>query len=122
MYIRFETNLIHPDSRKPAGILQAINYLEEECVVEKWQDEVINEVRDVMVELDAPDILNDLDSFRLLSWFKPEAKKFIDACHELMSIFEMHNIVVYVRREKSLESIVYEDDYQVLVLDRAKVN
>lgn len=121
MFVRFETSLLHPDNGKPSGILQAINYLEEECVLETWQHAVIDEVRDALEALDAPDILDDCESFRLISWFKPGAQQFIDACYRLIPIYEQHNQTVHIRRARSLDRIHYEDDYQVLQLDRRKL-
>ena len=117
-FIRFETSLIHEDTKKPCGIFQGLRILENRYFLEDWEVLICDEFRETFEILDAPSKISDYDSKRWISWFYGTSKTLINECYKIFQIYESRGIIITIRKETDLMNIVYRDKYQVFQIDK----
>lgn len=113
--------MIHPDNGKYSGIFQGIRLLREKYELSNWEERIINKLEMKMENIPEPKELDDWNTKRWISWFKNTANEIINSCYDIIPIFEQRGIQVNVRKERKITNVVYEDDYQILQLNRDKI-
>ncbi len=60
-------------------------------------------------------------SRQAVSWFKDTAKEPIQQMRELSVLLESHGLLVRTLRSKNPGKVLYEDEYQVVVIERERL-
>ena len=126
MYIRYVILREHDDTRKEMGVFQAFSVLEDSLVEKglKFQDYELEWVSETSIWFDqnvrtARSISKNYPKARF--WFKASAKECIDRVQMLVLLLEQHGFHTKRIEAESFDYILYEDEYQALVLDKEDV-
>jgi len=53
-----------------------------------------------------------------VSWFKDSAQEYISKMYDIVAMLDEHGIPVRILKTEKLASILYEDDYQVVAVEK----
>ena len=115
MYLRFVIPTVDAESGRRQGFLVAAHELREERNLDSEEHSRLVELCAWFNEhLRVPPVLNDSESRRALSWFKPTAQKPIAIAWNLAHLLQDHGAPVEVLKTKDPGVVVYEDKWQVV--------
>lgn len=119
MYIRFVVGAENEDPRDMHGPFTEAERLREEGLLAPYEEELVIAVFDKFnQELPCPPWLSSDWPYDSISWFKVSAQKFVSEMYNLVAILEERGIQVRVLKSQSLFKVFYEDEFQVVALDK----
>ena len=114
MYIRFVITEVDHDSNRRQGILVAAHALRDRNVLESHEQKALSELCKWFNEhLKVPEVLEDPEHYRAISWFKGDAEKPIGQAWQLVHLLRNQGYLVDVIKTDAPGSILYEDKWQV---------
>lgn len=120
-YIRFQTSLHCPHTKRPLGIFRATGVLEDEGRIEEhFRDTVIETLQWYNENLAVPRITDK--EHRCVFWFRADQQEIIAQLWDLVAILLEHQVEVRRLLTTDPGMIVYRDDYQVAALPSQRIN
>jgi hypothetical protein len=112
MYLRFTTNAIDEDSRKPRGLFTEAHKLLEtgDLTSEEWK--YLRTLLD-WFNGNLPHPPKQFEVSRAIFWFRSEANECIDKIWEMANFLDAHDRRVTVHKCRHLANVSYADKYQV---------
>ncbi|MGH8491883.1 MAG: hypothetical protein ACRERR_02075 [Moraxellaceae bacterium] len=115
MLIRFATLEPDPDSTHSCGVFVAAHTLRDEGDLTRQEHEDLRLMLAWFNEnLHIPEVLQESEHRRAISWFKPAAKEPIGRMWQLKSLLELHGLSIKILATDEPGTLVYEDDWQVI--------
>ena len=120
-YIRFQTSVHCPHTKRPLGVFRATGVLEGEGRIEEHFRDTVNEtLRWYNDKLTVPRI--PYKKRRSVFWFRSDQQEIVDRMWDLVAILVEHQIEVRRIRTTDPGIIVYRDDYQVAAMPSQRIN
>ena len=119
MYIRFVVGAEGEDPRVMHGLFTEVQHLKKEGVLALHEEELAESVFEKFNnELPCPPWSTSNWPSDAISWFKTKDQKFISEMYVLIDLLREHEIQVRVLKSDNLFKIFYEDEFQVIALDK----
>lgn len=119
MYIRFVIGLDNDDPRKMHGPFTEVEKLRKEGALAAYEEEQVTRIFEKFnEELPCPPWSSNNWPVDAISWFKVSSQSFVSQMYVLVYILREHGINVRVIKAKSLFKFFYEDEYQVIAVDK----
>ena len=120
-YIRFQTSVHCPHTKRPLGVFRTTGVLEGEGRIEEhFRDTVSETLRWYNDNLAVPRI--PCEKRRSVFWFRSDQQEIVDRMWDLVAILVEHQIEVRRLRTTDPGMIVYRDDYQVAAIPSQRIN
>lgn len=122
MYIRFVVGGPDEDHRQLTGIVAETRVLRDRNELNLEEEERLQAIYDWLnAELPCPPFLSSGWSRDAVAWFKDSSTEAIQQFWSLAALLEHHGRGVRMLRSRNPGKILYEDDYQVVVLEWKKL-
>ena len=118
MFIRFVVGADDENHRSLTGVITEARLLRDESQLYPYEEEWLEEIYDWFnANLPTPPFSTGKYPRDAVAWFKTESGTFISRMWDLVAILENHEVLVRLLRSPNPGKVVYEDDYQVLVVE-----
>ncbi|QUM84627.1 hypothetical protein [Moritella sp. 28] len=119
MYIRFAVGTESEDPREMHGPFTEVEHLREEGLLAPYEEELVVAIFEKFNhELPCPPWTSRNWPEDAISWFKVTAQIFVSQMYNLITILKEHGIQVRVLKCQRLFKVFYEDEFQVVALDK----
>lgn len=119
MYIRFVVGLENEHHRDLTGIIAEAQFLIERGELEPYEVKILEEIFEWLNEnLPCPRFSSNNWPSDVVSWFKPEAEEPIQKMWEIVALLKEHDVPVRVLKSKMPGRAFYEDNFQIVVLEK----
>ena len=118
MFIRFVVGADDENHRSLNGIISETRHLRDDNRLYPYEEQWLDEIYDWFnTHLPTPPFSSAKYSRDAVAWFKTESESFITRMWDLVAILKNHDVPVRLLRSPNPGKVVYEDDYQVLVVE-----
>lgn len=122
MFIRFVVGCAEEDHRLLNGIVTEARFLRDRNELSPEEEEHLQAIYDWLnAELPCPPFSSSGWSRDAVAWFKDSATDAIHKFRSLAALLEHHGRGVRMLRSRNPGKILYEDDFQVVVLEWKKL-
>ena len=119
MYIRFVVGGYSQHPREMHGPFTEAAHLRDEGALEDYERRQVEEIFAWFnKELPCPPWSSMNWTNDAISWFKDTAQSFVSRMYDIVVILREHGIQTRVLKTESLFKILYEDEYQVIAVDK----
>lgn len=117
-YIRIQVKYCSSVTKKPVGIFSACYRLKKKGVLTAEEEELFEQI-DTWFDkhLLKPPFYDDGNKIGAVTWFKPNARFMIKKLKPLLKLLEKYNIEYEIAYSSNPGKIVYEDEYQIGVIN-----
>ena len=121
MYIRFQGQKQNETSASKLGIFQLAFELRDEGDIPRYVlTELIEHIQWLRANLDSPEILENEEHHRAISWFCPTAHEPISRVRAMAAILNEYGYHIEQVQARDPGIVIYEDEYQVVAKPRRK--
>jgi hypothetical protein len=118
MFVRFVAGVDGEDHRWLTGIITEARLLRDGGKLAPYQELCLQEAYDWLnAHLPCPPFRASGWSPEAVSWFKDTAEAAIDKMWEIVALLQEHGVAVRLLRSKHPGKILYEDAFQIVVLE-----
>ena len=117
-YIRFQGDAISSRTRRPQGLFAVLWFLEQAGRLSAADARTASAIRDWFEEnVPDPPLYEEGNVIRATTWFKAGATEALERARRIQSMLADYGVSVREIRSADLGTVVYEDPYQVAVID-----
>ncbi len=122
MYIRFVVGTDDEDHRWLTGVVTEARFLIERGELQTYEIEWLEETFSWFNEnVSCPPFSTDNRLWEGACWFKPNAKEAIAKVWEIVTLLKEHDVPVRMLRSSMPGRCLYEDEFQIVVVERKKL-
>jgi hypothetical protein len=119
MYIRFVVGGDNQNPRELHGPFTEAEHLHKKGVLYDYEEREVKEIFEWFNnKLPRPPWSSSDWSCDAISWFKDTAQSFVSRMYDIVAILQEHGIQVRVIKTDTLFKVLYEDEYQVIAVDK----
>ncbi|CAM3814626.1 hypothetical protein VIAQ111709_13925 [Vibrio aquimaris] len=119
VYIRFVVGSDGQSPREMHGPFTEVEYLREQGLLAPYEEDIVSDIfAKFNQELPCPPWSSSHWPDDAISWFKVTAQYFVSEMYNLVALLNEHGIQVRVLKCDKLFKIFYEDEFQVVALDK----
>jgi len=124
LFIRYHGNYSSPYTKQPYGIFAVISHLQRDGKLSKADSDLYDKTANWFEQnLPNPPFYDDRNAIRAVTWFKEynEARHMIERLAPFFEIAQKYEVeIIKSVRYEAPGKIVYEDEYQVGVVDHSE--